>query len=54
MSARRKLNGAHLTGGLALAGLAGLVTGSWVVFVVVFGMLAAIDVAAGNIRPSRR
>jgi hypothetical protein len=53
MSARRKLNGAHLTGGLAIAGLVGLVTGSWLLFVVVFGTLTVIDVAAGNIRPSR-
>jgi hypothetical protein len=54
MSARRKLNGTHLTGGLVVAGLVGLLTGSWSVFVVVFGTLAVIDVAAGNIRPSRR
>ena len=53
MSARQKLNGAHLTGGLIIAGFVGLFTGSWTVFVVVFGTLTVIDVAAGNIRPSR-
>lgn len=54
MSARQKLNLAHLNGGLVLAGLVGLLTGSWVVFVVVFGTLTAIDLVAGNIRPARR
>jgi hypothetical protein len=51
MSARRKLNGAHLTGSLVVAGLAGLATGSGAVFVAALGLLVAIDVVAGNIRP---
>ena len=53
MSARQKLNGAYLTGSLMMAGLVGLVTGSWMVFGVAFGTMAAIDLATGNIRPNR-
>jgi hypothetical protein len=54
MSVRRKLNGAHATGALLLAGLLGLVTGSAGVFLVSFGGLLAADLVAGNIRPKRR
>jgi hypothetical protein len=32
MSAKRKLNAAHLLGALVLAGLLGGLTGSWLVF----------------------
>ena len=51
MSARRKLNGAYLTGCLVVAALVGLATGSGVAFVAALGILMAADLAAGNIRP---
>ncbi len=53
MSARRKLNGAHATGALVVAGLLGLLTGSGTVFLVSLGGLLVTDLVAGNIRPSR-
>jgi hypothetical protein len=54
VSARQKLNGAFLTGGLVVAGLAGLATGSGTVFLVALSALVAIDIVAGNIRPGGR
>jgi hypothetical protein len=54
MGARRKLNGAYLAGCLALAGLAGLLTGSAMVFLAALAGLVAVNLAAGNIRPGRR
>ena len=53
MSARRKLNAAHATGALLVAGVLGLVTGSGAVFLVGLGGLLAADLIAGNIRPDR-
>lgn len=54
MSARKKLNGAHVLGALLVAGLLGAVTGSGGIFWVSLGGLLAADVLAGNIRPPRR
>ena len=50
MGAKQKLNAAHLNGALLVAGLAGLLTGSWPVFLVAFAALVAGDHLAGNIR----
>ena len=50
MSARHKLNASYLTGSAGVAALFGAITGSWLVFVVTFGMLAALDIHAGNVR----
>lgn len=50
MSARKKLNGAFLTGSLMVAGLAGLLANSGLVFAITLAALVAIDVVAGNIR----
>ena len=50
MSARHKLNSAYLTGSAIIAAILGAMAGSWLVFVVTFAMLAALDMHAGNIR----
>jgi hypothetical protein len=50
MSAKRKLNAAHLLGTLVLAGLLGGLTGSWLVFgIALLGLLIACYLA-GDIR----
>jgi hypothetical protein len=57
MSARHKLNRAHLMGALILAALACGLTGSWAVFLIVAGCLIVLAVHAGDIRldgPRRR
>jgi hypothetical protein len=53
MSARRKLNVAFVNGSLLIAGLAGLATGSWVVFGTAFAVSVALNCYAGSIRPGR-
>jgi hypothetical protein len=50
MGARKKLNGAYLTGSLVLAGLAGLASGSWLVFGVGLALIVGVNVVSGNIR----
>ena len=50
MSAKHKLNAAHFTGTLLVAGLLGLVTGSAIVFLIVFGSLLVAAYHAGDIR----
>ena len=50
MGARKKLNGAHLTGCLAIAGLVGALAESWSVFTVCLAAFAVIDGIAGHIR----
>ena len=52
MGARAQLNGAHLTGCLLLAGVVGAISGSILIALFAFLALAAIDLVAGNIRPS--
>jgi len=54
MGARKKLNGAYLTGSLLVAGAAGLATGSLVVFMVALAALVVINFVDGNIRPRSR
>jgi len=54
MSARTKLNVAFVNGSLLMAVIAGLATGSWVVFGTVFAVSAALSYYAGNIRGSKR
>jgi hypothetical protein len=53
MGARNKLNVAHMNGILIVAGLAGLLTGSWLVFAVGFVILVILGVHSGGIRPKR-
>jgi hypothetical protein len=50
LSAKHKLNGAHLDFALLLAGVAGLACQSWTVFFVVFVVLTVIALIAGDIR----
>ena len=54
MGARNKLNAAHMNGIVIIAGLAGLLTGSWPVFVVGLVILVILGVHTGGIRPTRR
>ena len=49
-TAKHKLNSAHVQGALAVAGLLGLVTGSWIVFVGALAALVATAVHEGTIR----
>ena len=53
MGARNKLNAAHMNGILIVAGLAGLLTGSWPVFAVGLAILFILGVHSGGIRPKR-
>ena len=53
MGARNKLNAAHMNGILIVAGLAGLLSGSWLVFAVGFAILFIFGVHSGGIRPKR-
>lgn len=50
MSARRKLNAAHLLGTLTVSGLIGAVTGSVTAFTVAFIGLALAGLIARDIR----
>jgi hypothetical protein len=50
MGAKQKLNSAHLTGALVIAGLIGLATQSWNVFLVALAGAIVTDLVAGNLR----
>jgi hypothetical protein len=50
MGAKQKLNSAHLSGALVIAGLIGLATQSWTVFLVALSGFIVVDVVAGDIR----
>jgi hypothetical protein len=50
VSARRKLNAAHLLGALLVAGLVGLATGSGLAFTVALGGLLLAGLVARDIR----
>ena len=54
MGARKKLNSAYFSGSLLMAGLAGWLTGSWLVLVVGVLILVAINVNNGDIRLGKR
>jgi hypothetical protein len=51
MNARHKLNQAYLLGNVMLAAIAGVLCGSWTVFVVVVVLLVVLSMHAGEIRP---
>jgi hypothetical protein len=53
MSARTKLNVAFVNGSVLIASIAGLATGSWIVFGTVFAVSVALSCYAGNIRARR-
>jgi hypothetical protein len=50
MGAKQKLNAAHLYGALVIAGLIGLATQSWNVFLVALTGAVIADLAGGNLR----
>ena len=50
MGAREKLNTHHLVGAVGLAGLAGLVTGSWVVAILAGAVLVGAAIHSGDVR----
>lgn len=54
MGARQKLNSGYVNGGLAIAGLIALVTGSGTAFLVALLGLLVSGLLSGDIRPWRR
>ena len=54
LSARQKLNGIYVLGSLAVAGIVGGLSGSWIVFLIVGGLLIGCSLSDGSIRPGRR
>jgi len=53
MGARDKLNSAYTTGCLAVAGLFGWATESWMVFFIALVVLLGLAVNNGDIRPGK-
>jgi hypothetical protein len=53
LGARTKLNEVYVVGSVALAGIVGIATGSWLVFTVAGASLIAASLATGNIRPDK-
>ena len=49
-TARHKLNGSYVHGALVIAGLLGMISGSWIIFLVVAGILIATSIHDGSIR----
>jgi hypothetical protein len=54
MGARQKLNEFHAIIAIAVAGILGFATGSWLVFGLVLGVLVAVKLHSGAIRTGRR
>lgn len=54
MSARQKLNSAHINGSLIVAGVIGLGAQSWLVFLLALGVLVALATSTGGIRLAPR
>lgn len=54
MGARQKLNEAYFIGELFIAGIIGMATGSFAVFVAVLGALVAMSMHSGGIRVKGR
>lgn len=54
MGARQKLNEAYFIGELFIAGIIGMATGSFTVFVAVLGALVAMSMHSGGIRVKGR
>jgi hypothetical protein len=53
MGARQKLNRAFFNGSLLLAGAAGALTGSWLIFGLALTALVGANLYTGEIRPPR-
>jgi hypothetical protein len=54
VSARTKLNAAAINGALLIAALVGWLFGSWSVFLLTAGVLIAMGLHAGDIRPGQK
>ena len=54
LAARQKLNSIYFCGSVAVAGIIGGLTGSWIVFIVTAGVLIACSLSDGGIRPNKR
>lgn len=50
MGARQKLNNFHILGTIGVAGLVGLVTGSWAVAAITGAVLVSLSLHKGDIR----
>jgi hypothetical protein len=50
MGARHELNKVHIIGSLGVAGILGLASGSWAVFVIAGAVLIGAAIYAGEIR----
>ena len=53
-NARQKLNSAAIHGALLIAGLIAAITQSWIIFMVILGILLTTAVISGDIRLKRR
>ena len=49
-SAKHKLNGSYVHGALVVGGLLGLLSGSWLIFLIVAAILVATSIHDGSIR----
>jgi hypothetical protein len=54
VGAREKLNGVHLLGAIAIAGILGALAESWLVFFIAAAVLVAVEIHAGNVRLEKR
>jgi len=54
LGARQKLNSAYFTGSLVLAGVAGVLTESFVVFLIFLSLLIVCSINDGGIRFEKR
>jgi hypothetical protein len=54
MGARQKLNGAYAKGSLIQAAIIGGICQCWIAFILAAGLLLAINLAEGDIRPNKR
>jgi hypothetical protein len=53
VGARKKLNEVNVLGSLGAAGVAGILTGSWFVFLAASAVLIVAGIYSGDIRPDR-
>jgi hypothetical protein len=54
VGARKKLNGAFICGSLGAAAIAGLLTQSVAVFLIVAAVLVGLNLYTGEIRPNKK
>ena len=54
MGARKKLNSSYFLGSLLSAGAVGVLTNSWLIFLIALAVLVALNVQNGDIRFGKR